>query len=110
MLGTRAGAAHGENDVGHRPARAQEDTYAAQICARVAANKPAGGGLRGTATVHFGLTTSGGLAFASVSRTSGVAMLDQLAVSAVRQSAPFPPPPAGATTAQLRFSIPFYFQ
>jgi len=85
-------------------------SYAAHVRARVATNKPSGGGLRGTATVHFGLTTSGGLAFAAVSRTSGVAMLDQLAVSAVRQSAPFPPPPAGATTAQLRFSIPFYFQ
>jgi protein TonB len=85
-------------------------SYAAHVRARVAANKPSGGESRGTATVHFGLTTSGGLAFAAVSRTSGVATLDKLAVSAVRQSAPFPPPPAGATTAQLRFSISFYFQ
>jgi protein TonB len=85
-------------------------TYAAQVRARVAANKPTGGGLRGTAFVSFGLTTSGGLAFASVSRSSGNATLDQLAVSAVRRSAPFPSPPAGATSAQLRFSIPFYFE
>lgn len=85
-------------------------SYAAHVRARVAANKPSGGGLRGTATVHFGLTISGGLAFASVSRSSGSAALDQVAVSAVRQSVPFPPPPAGATATQLRFSIPFYFQ
>lgn len=84
--------------------------YASHVRARVAANKPSGGGLRGTATVSFGLTTSGGLAFASVARSSGNTALDGLAVSAVRQSAPFPRPPDGATTAQLRFSIPFYFQ
>lgn len=85
-------------------------TYAAHVRARVASNRPSGGGLRGTAIVSFGLTTSGGLAYASVSRSSGVAALDQLAVSAVRGSAPFPTPPAGATTAQLRFTIPFYFE
>jgi protein TonB len=84
--------------------------YAAHVRARVAANKPSGGGLRGTATVSFGLTTSGGLAFASVVQSSGSSTLDGLAVSAVRQSAPFPRPPDGATSAQLRFSIPFYFQ
>ena len=84
--------------------------YASHVRARVAANKPSGGGLLGTATVSFGLTTSGGLAFASVARSSGNTALDGLAVSAVRQSAPFPRPPDGATTAQLRFSIPFYFQ
>jgi periplasmic protein TonB len=84
--------------------------YAAHVRARVAANKPSGGGLRGTATVSFGLTTSGALAFASIVHSSGDSTLDGLAVSAVRQSAPFPRPPDGATTAQLRFSIPFYFQ
>jgi protein TonB len=84
--------------------------YAAHVRARVAANKPSGGGLRGTAMVSFGLTTSGALAFASVARSSGNSTLDGLAVAAVRQSAPFPRPPDGATSAQLRFSIPFYFQ
>jgi protein TonB len=83
--------------------------YAAHVRARVAANRPSGGGHRGTAVVSFGLTASGGLAFASVARSSGDAALDQLALSAVRGAAPFPTPPAGATTAQLRFSIPFHF-
>jgi periplasmic protein TonB len=85
-------------------------SYAAHVRARVAANKPPGGGLRGTATVSFGVTTSGGLAYASVARSSGSAALDQLAVAAVRGSAPFPTPPAGATAAQLQFTIPFYFE
>jgi protein TonB len=84
--------------------------YAAHVRARVARNKPPGGGLRGTAVVAFGVTTSGRLAFARVSRSSGSAALDRLAVAAVRGAAPFPTPPAGATAAQLQFSIPFYFE
>jgi protein TonB len=85
-------------------------SYAAHVRARVAANKPSGGGLRGTAVVAFGLTPSGALAFASLARSSGNATLDRLALSAVRGASPFPPPPPGATSAQLRFSIPFYFE
>jgi periplasmic protein TonB len=84
--------------------------YAAEVRARVAGNKPSGGGLRGTAVVTFGLTPSGGLAYAGLGRSSGDPQLDQLAVAAVRSAAPFPTPPSGATSAQLRFAIPFHFQ
>jgi len=84
--------------------------YAAHVRARVAANKPAGGGLGGTAVVAFGLTPSGGLAHARLVRSSGNPVLDRLALATVRGSAPFPPPPAGATSAQLQFSIPFHFR
>ena len=55
-------------------------SYAAHVRARVAGNKPSGGGLRGTAVVSFGVTPSGGLAYASVARSSGSSQLDQLAV------------------------------
>jgi protein TonB len=85
-------------------------SYAAHVRARVAANKPSGGGLRGTAVVAFGLTPSGTLAFASLARSSGNVTLDRLALAAVRSAAPFPTPPPGAVSAQLRFSIPFYFE
>lgn len=85
-------------------------SYAAHVRARVAGNKPSGGGLHGTAVVSFGVTLSGGLAYASVARSSGSAQLDQLAVAAVRGATPFPTPPAGAAPGQLRFSIPFHFQ
>ena len=85
-------------------------SYAAEVRARVAGNKPPGGGLRGTAVVQFGLTPSGGLAYAGLARSSGDTQLDQLAVAAVRSAAPFPTPPSGATSAQLRFAIPFHFQ
>ena len=49
---------------------------------------------RGSATVSFGITGSGGLAFVRVSRSSGNAGLDQLALATIRGAAPFPSPPA----------------
>ena len=49
---------------------------------------------RGSATVNFGINGSGGLAFVSVSRSSGNARLDRLALATVRGAAPFPSPPA----------------
>jgi protein TonB len=85
-------------------------SYGAEVRARVAGNKPSGGGLRGTAVVAFGLTPSGGLVYAGLARSSGDPQLDQLAIAAVRGAAPFPTPPAGATSAQLRFTIPFHFE
>jgi TonB family protein len=85
-------------------------SYAAKVRARVAGNRPAGGGLRGTAVVAFGVTPSGGVAYVSVARSSGNCQIDQLVVAAVRGAGPFPAPPAGAAPGQLRFSIPFHFQ
>lgn len=81
--------------------------YAALVRARVAARKPGGGGRRGTVVIAFGVTRSGGLAFASVSRSSGDSSLDRGVLSAVRGAGPFPAPPPGAN---LRFAIPFYFK
>jgi protein TonB len=77
------------------------------VRARVAGNKPATSGYRGRAVVAFGVTRSGGLAYARIRRSSGSAALDRLALGAVRGAAPFPPPPPGATR---QFSIPFNFQ
>lgn len=85
-------------------------SYAAYVRARVAGNKPSGTGHRGTTTIAFGVTTSGGLAYASIARSSGDAALDGLALGAVRGAAPFPPAPSAATPRQLRFSIAFHFQ
>ncbi|WP_295558341.1 energy transducer TonB [uncultured Hyphomicrobium sp.] len=81
--------------------------YAALVRARVAARKPAGGGKRGTVVVAFGVTRSGGLAFASIARSSGDPGLDGKVLSAVRGVGSFPAPPPGAG---LRFAIPFYFK
>lgn len=81
--------------------------YAALVRARVAGRKPAGSGRRGTVVVAFGVTRSGGLAFASIARSSGNPGLDRSVLSAVRSAGPFPAPPPGAG---LRFSMPFYFK
>lgn len=81
--------------------------YAAIVRARVASRKPAGGGRRGTVVIAFGVTRSGGVAFASISRSSGDPGLDRSVLSAVRGAGPFPAPPPGAG---LRFAIPFYFR
>jgi protein TonB len=84
--------------------------YAARVRARVAGNKPAGGGLKGTPTVSFGVSQSGGLSFVRLKRSSGVSALDQAALSAVRRSAPFPAPPPGVSASKLSFSMPMYFR
>jgi protein TonB len=81
--------------------------YAAIVRARVSARKPAGGGRRGTVVISFGVSRSGGLASASISRSSGNPGLDSSVLSAVRGAGPFPAPPPGAN---LRFAIPFYFR
>ena len=88
----------------------QVSNYAAQVRARVAGNKPSGNGTHGTVVVSFGVSTSGGLRYASVARSSGNSSLDQGALAAVRNASPFPPPPAGAASGALSFSIPFHFQ
>jgi protein TonB len=85
-------------------------SYAQQVRARVAANKPSSIGGQGTVTIAFGVTPSGGLAYARVQGSSRVAALDQAALAAVMRAAPFPDPPAGASMAQLRFTIPLHFQ
>jgi protein TonB len=84
--------------------------YAAAVRARVASRRPPGPGKRGTVVITFGVSRSGGLAFASISRSSGDAGLDRTVLAAVRSAAPFPSPPPGASPGQLRFSMPFYFQ
>ena len=85
-------------------------SYAAGIRAKVARNKPAGFGRSGEVQVSFGVTPSGDLSYASLAQSSGNERLDEAAIEAIRRSAPFGPPPADASPAQLRFSIPFYFR
>lgn len=83
--------------------------YASIVRARVAANRPSGQGRRGSILVTFSVSPSGGLAFASITRSSGDRALDASVLSAVRSAAPFPPPPAGASQGQRRFVMPFDF-
>lgn len=84
-------------------------SYASRVRARIAGNRPRSVG-RGRVVVSFGLTASGGLRYARIGRSSGNAGVDRAALSAVRRSSPFPRPPKGASSGQLRFSIPFSFR
>lgn len=81
--------------------------YKQRVNARVAGNKPGGSGARGTATVSFGVSASGSLSYARLSRSSGSAALDNAAVAAVRRAGPFGPTPTGSS---LSFSFSFYFR
>lgn len=114
---SRKGGAHSRAAKGSAPSSARVSAspgavinYAAVVRARVASRRPPGPGKRGTVIITFGVSRSGGLAFASISRSSGDVGLDRTVLSAVRSAAPFPAPPAGASPGQLRFSMPFYFQ
>jgi TonB family protein len=83
--------------------------YGSRVRTRILSNRPNATG-HGVAVVSFGVSGSGGLRFARLARSSGNSTLDRAAVSAVRRSAPFPRPPAGASSRQLRFSISFSFR
>jgi protein TonB len=82
-------------------------SYSSMVRARIAGHRPGGGGLHGSATVSFAISSGGGLSSARVSRSSGDSSLDSIALQAVRSSAPFPPPPNGA---RISMAIPFYFK
>jgi protein TonB len=107
---SRAQAAGAKSSGRVSASRGSVISYAAQVRAKVARNKPPGNGHRGVAQVSFGVSPSGGLSFARLARSSGSPALDRAALGAVHRAAPFGAPPAGASAAQLRFSIPFYFR
>ena len=83
--------------------------YGARVRARILANRPSASGV-GRAVVTFGVASSGGLRFVRLARSSGDGRLDQAALAAVRRSSPFPTPPAGASAAQLTFTIGLSFR
>jgi protein TonB len=84
--------------------RLSAQSYNSRIWSAVARHKPRVG-RRGSASVTFGVAASGRLGFVRVSRSSGDARLDQLAVATVRKAAPFPPPPAGLPSFTIRISF-----
>lgn len=84
--------------------------YRSRVQAHVASRRPAGIGASGRVVIGFGLSPTGGLAYAAVAQSSGNAALDRLALASVRAAAPFPPPPAGSRTGELRFAFPYTFR
>lgn len=88
----------------------EANQYAARVRSRIAQNRPDGLSLRGTTIVAFIISETGKLSQVAVANSSGDPRLDQAALQAVRNSAPFPVPPPGLSQRQLSFSINFVFQ
>jgi protein TonB len=84
--------------------------YGEAIRARILAHKPSRIRLYGTVGLTFSVSTDGRLLAVAVSMSSGSDILDQAALAAVQEAAPFPPLPEGTAEQQLTFSIPFHFR
>lgn len=96
------------------PQKASEDKirvlYAQRLWRHIAARRPSGTHIPGTAIVTFAMTSDGSLKALSLMRSSGNAMLDRLALRTVRAAAPFPVPPPELQGADMEFSLPFGFR
>jgi periplasmic protein TonB len=107
---SRANSGSASSSARARASRGSIAGYASRVRARVSSRKPSGRGERGTVVISFGVSTSGGLRYARIARSSGSRGLDRRVLSAVRSASPFPRPPQGARASQLRYSMPFYFR
>lgn len=64
---------------------------------------------RGEVLVAFAVGTGGNVKSVRIARSSGVASVDEAALSAVRKAAPFPPIPDDAGRSSWEFSVPLAF-
>ena len=107
---SRSSAAQDEVAAPASASRGSIINYARRARAKINRYRPPGKGRRGVVQISFGLSATGELEYAQLKKSSGNAKLDEAAVAAVRNAAPFDPPPPGSRPEQLRFSIPFYFR
>ncbi|MBS0612931.1 MAG: TonB family protein [Proteobacteria bacterium] len=83
--------------------------YAQHLWNHIRAHRPAGLQLQGTAEVAFRVDRKGCLSWARLIRSSGVTLLDRLALRTVREASPFPAPPPQLPDARLEFTAPVNF-
>ena len=83
--------------------------YSRYVTQALARTKPKGTGRLGTVRVKLTIGAGGELALATITKSSGLPQLDELAVGAVRRTR-FPVPPAGMTAPQLTFEVPYHFR
>jgi protein TonB len=83
--------------------------YARYVAQALAKTKPKGTGGLGTVRVKFVIAGDGGLAAVEVAKSSGSPKLDDVALGAVRRTK-FLVPPAGMTSAQLTYEVPYNFR
>jgi protein TonB len=88
----------------HPSKKPNGSAYGARVYAALANHKPTAVE-RGSTTVTFEIGGGGVLGDVRVGQSSGNARLDQTALQMVRDAAPFPPPPSGASfyTIQIDF-------
>jgi periplasmic protein TonB len=80
------------------------DVYRAAVHAALARHKPRAVE-RGRTTVTFAIGASGAPGNVRVGQSSGNVRLDQVALQMVRDAAPFPPPPNGASSYTIRIDF-----
>jgi len=65
--------------------------------------------MQGTAEIGFRIDREGCLLWTRLTRSSGIVLLDRLALRAVREASPFPAPPQELPDARLEFTAPVNF-
>lgn len=91
------------------PSDSEVVRYRDQLWRHIAAHRPHNVQRRGTVLVKFRIDMNGALVDASIAGSSGDFNLDRIALRTLRQSAPFPAPPAAIVSGQLEFTVPVNF-
>ncbi|MBE2278475.1 MAG: TonB C-terminal domain-containing protein [Rhodobacteraceae bacterium] len=76
--------------------KAAAKSYAAEVKKKINRTRRKPVSARGSATVAFTISPSGGIGSIAITKSSGNAAVDHAAVDHVKRTAPFPPPPEGA--------------
>lgn len=84
-------------------------SYGSTVRSRIASHKRSVTG-RGKVVITIGISSSGGLRFSRLAKSSGNSVVDRAALAAVQRAAPFPAPPGGATATQLVFQVPIEYR
>ena len=99
------------------PARSStgSNSYAVKVFRHILRKKEfpsrlAQAGIRGRVLVRFNLTGAGELTDILVVKSSGVAVLDGLALEQIRGAVPYPRPPKELSAAQLHFIVPMTYR
>lgn len=92
-----AGAtASGTSGAASQGGNAAVSNYPGQVMERIRRTRQQRVSGRGVAVVSFSVGSNGGLAAASIQRSSGSPAIDAAALAHIQRAAPFPAPPAGA--------------
>jgi protein TonB len=89
---------------------ASSASWHAMVAAHLQRNKPRSAQERGSCMVAFTVDRSGQILGARLSSSSGSAVLDRLAVSAVQAASPVPAPPADVGGSRFPFNVPIRFR